>query len=405
MKGIRFRTRRWFAAAAAALGILAASLVSQSPQLVTSPANGRSLSDDTVLSVGFGLPSRDLRAAARSEAPFFMGLGDLLGGTFGSSAAHVSADGSVVVGVSNTASGLEAFRWTPETGMVGLGFGAANGVSVDGSVVVGFCHNRPCADAVFTAGKGRITALERLPGFRDSEAYAVSADGRVIVGASTTATGERAFCWTPSEGTIPLDPLPSAHANVAYGVSSDGSVIVGSSASASHLEACRWTRDGRVVGLGTLPGEVTSEAYAVSADGSVVVGWSGDREAFRWTEQDGMIGLGALLGGRCDSVAMGASADGSVVVGQSKSGSGMRAFIWDAAHGMRSVQEVLAENSVPGEQLVGWKLTSANAVSADGRLIVGTGINPHGDREAWVAIVPSLPAPRPGNTLADKRTH
>ncbi len=33
----------------------------------------------------------------------------------------LSADGSVVVGVSNSASGTEAFRWTAGGGMVGLG--------------------------------------------------------------------------------------------------------------------------------------------------------------------------------------------------------------------------------------------------------------------------------------------
>jgi probable HAF family extracellular repeat protein len=86
----------------------------------------------------------NLGAAERAQAAKFLGLGDLAGGSFSSNAFAVSADGSVVVGGSQSASGSEAFRWTSGGGMVGLGdlaegsfFSSANGVSADGSVVVG----------------------------------------------------------------------------------------------------------------------------------------------------------------------------------------------------------------------------------------------------------------------------
>ena len=52
----------------------------------------------------------------------FIPLGDLPGGLSLSDARGVSADGSVVVGTSVSASGFEAFRWTQAGGMVGLGF-------------------------------------------------------------------------------------------------------------------------------------------------------------------------------------------------------------------------------------------------------------------------------------------
>src|SRR5204862_5837485 len=61
-------------------------------------------------------------------------------------ATAISADGSVIVGDSQTPNGsqLEAFRWTAQTGTVGLGdlpgggfFSVANGVSADGNTVVG----------------------------------------------------------------------------------------------------------------------------------------------------------------------------------------------------------------------------------------------------------------------------
>lgn len=51
----------------------------------------------------------------------FRGLGDLSGGSCESRAFDVSDDGRVVVGVSVSARGEEAFRWTAKGGMVGLG--------------------------------------------------------------------------------------------------------------------------------------------------------------------------------------------------------------------------------------------------------------------------------------------
>jgi probable HAF family extracellular repeat protein len=56
-----------------------------------------------------------------AQATCFMGLGDLPGGDFESGAWGVSADGSVVVGSSSSASASqEAFLWTQTGGMVGL---------------------------------------------------------------------------------------------------------------------------------------------------------------------------------------------------------------------------------------------------------------------------------------------
>ncbi len=82
--------------------------------------------------------------ATSASAASFTGLGDLPGGIFLSDAAGVSGDGSVVVGLSASASGGEAFRWTSGDGMVGLGylpggdfFSRDYVVSGNGAVVVG----------------------------------------------------------------------------------------------------------------------------------------------------------------------------------------------------------------------------------------------------------------------------
>jgi probable HAF family extracellular repeat protein len=142
-----------------------------------------------------------------------------------------------------------------------------------------------------------------------------------------------------------------------------------------------------MVGLGDLPGGIfSSGADGVSADGSVVVGRSRSAfggEAFRWTSLGGMVGLGDLPGGIFSSGARGVSGNGSVVVGGSRSASGKEAFIWDAANGIRSLSTVLSTDF--GLDLTGWTLSEATGISDDGRIVVGEGINPNGNPEAWRA--------------------
>jgi hypothetical protein len=62
---------------------------------------------------------------------------------------------------------------------------------------------------------------------------------------------------------------------------------------------------------------------------------------------------------------------------------------------MRSVQDLLEEY---GLDLTGWQLSAAYGISADGLTIVGGGINPAGDAEAWRATLPN-PVPLPGAVL------
>ena len=96
-----------------------------------------------------------------------------------------------------------------------------------------------------------------------------------------------------------------------------------------------------------------------------------------------MVGLGDLPGGSFESFAFDMSADGSVVVGQGNGVLGREAFIWDATNGMQNLKDFL--ESQLGLDLTGWTLTDAWDISADGNTIVGSGTNPDGDSEAWIA--------------------
>ena len=329
-------------------------------------------------------------------APYtFTPLGDLPGGVFFSRAYAVSADGSVVVGRGTPASGAEAFLWTSGGGMVGLGALASGfssfgwGVSADGSVVVG--QSGGASEAFRWTSGGGMVGLGDLPGGSvASQALGVSGDGSVVVGQSISSNGNEAFRWTNGGGMVGLGDLPGGNSSsFAYGVSTDGSVIVWRSDIAGGVHSFRSSSGCELVGLGDLPGgSYFSHAYDVSADGAVVVGrgTSGSgTEAFRWTSGGGMVGLGDLPGGSFDSLALGVSGDGSVVVGRGNGALGPAAFVWTSGAGMQNLRDMLIAGGATG--LTGWILDHATDISADGKTIVGKGINPLGEQEAWVATV------------------
>jgi len=338
--------------------------------------------------------------------PFITGVGDLPGGDWMSEACGISSDGHVVVGRSSSAPGdYEAFRWTIEEGITGLGFlpGAttlrsnARAASSDGSVIVGWSKSAntvedSATEAYRWAPDTGMVALGDLPGAAyDSDAWGVSDDGEVVAGVSRCDYyGRQAFHWTAETGMVGLGNLSGdPYFSEARAVSADGAVVVGYSDYSWDCPwlAFQWTAADGMTSLGDLPGgSCLSIARGVSGDGSAVVGtaWSASgNEAFRWTPATGMQSVGDLPGGYMYSEAWDVSADGSVVVGLGSAAAGARAFIWDGAHGMRDLRSVL--ESEYGLDLSGWMLQQAQAISADGRTIAGIGINPLGYTEGWVA--------------------
>jgi probable HAF family extracellular repeat protein len=164
-------------------------------------------------------------------------------------------------------------------------------------------------------------------------------------------------------------------------------------------------------GLGSLqPGLVPDgSAFGVSSEGTVIVGYSynlaGCIEAFRWTEERGMEGLGDLPGGEFRSIALDVSRDGAVLVGEGAIAAwdpdvaGREAFMWDRYHGMRSLKQVLEREC--GFRLDGWHLTSAEGVSDDGLTVTGLAIDPSGERSGWVARLCPLVVVGPMTPLAN----
>jgi probable HAF family extracellular repeat protein len=263
-----------------------------------------------------------------------------------------------------------------------------HGLSSDGSVVVGEADTSSNLRQAFRWASGAMISVGDLPnGGGFSQAFGANADGSVV---GWTENGDRyeAFRWTAATGMMGLGYFPGGIRSIATSTNADGSVIVGmATVGYSCCQAFRWS-GGIMSGLGFLPGGTDSRAYAISADGLVIVGEGTDgqthTQAFRWTASNGIVGLGFLTTAASESHAYAVNGNGSVVVGSSNGG----AFRWTAITGMRSIQVLLTQASV---DLTGWTLFSATGVSADGQIIAGTGTDPGGHTQAWIASLPLPP--------------
>src|SRR5262249_18543200 len=146
-------------------------------------------------------------------------------------------------------------------------------------------------------------------------------------------------------------------------ISRDNSIIVGGDG-----PAYRWTSSSGAVQLPDLdPNSETSIAWDISADGTVIVGTSvaatNEVHLITWTGPNNTItDLGIIasrdgLGASADAT----NANGSVIVGEAVMTAGNQntayAFIWDATHGIRHLQDVLTNDYGLGAQLTGWQLT------------------------------------------------
>jgi probable HAF family extracellular repeat protein len=358
------------------------------------------------------LPGYLTYVAEAAAPPALRGLGDLPGGEYFSEVSGISGDGSTIVGWSSSAASgaadRQAFRWRQRDGMIALpplpgGPVRCNAgtASRNGAVIVGDAALGEGSQAVLWDAAGQIVPLGDLPGGQTiGTARGVSEDGQIIVGSSGSAPGWEAFRWTSAGGMIGMGDLAGGPFNsVAATVTNGGTVIFGTGNTLIGTNAVRWTPAGGLQSLGDLPGGGTfSEPYNATPDGAVAVGRamstaSGSRfEAFRWSAATGMRGLGDLPGGVFESWALDVTDDGQTVVGFGTTAAGQEAMIWTTSQGMRRLADVLTTEH--GVQLNGWRLTWACAISGDGGVITGNGVNPTGQNEAWVFTKPQQTAPR-----------
>ncbi len=295
----------------------------------------------------------------------------------------ISDNGAVVVG--DVGSDAGSWNLVDETHQILTTGGSAVGVSADGQMVVG---NSATTEGAFrwTAG-GAIVSFPRLPGAARAYATAVSGDGNVTLGNSprTGFPSYEAISWIGtaeprafSDGSQFDDPT------TASATSYDGKVSVGSVGEAIAI----W-EGGQGAGpikLNPLPNSLGhSAAEDVTPDGKMVVGWSG-RRAFSWSHETQLVDLG-MMRGMDVTAAKGVSAEGSIVVGFAQAfGPELltEAVILGPSGNWRTIEELLATSGHATE----WQLLSAEAISADGRTVVGNGISPRGLALGWAITIP-----------------
>ena len=203
-----------------------------------------------------------------------------------------------------------------------------------------------------------VTQSQWIPGGSEwlnlglDDAYGVSADGSVVVGVKNG----HAALWTQPGGVVDLGTLGGTQ-SIALGVSADGSVVVGEANNAAgHTLGFRWTQADGIIGLGTLGGSYAT-ARGASSDGSVIVGGSADNagnlHAFRWTQLNGMSDMGTGI------LAQAVSADGTVVVGGGWVIDGSQPFWWTQDTGIVNITS--------------WPSSHFTGISADGNIVVGYG--------------------------------
>ncbi len=329
-------------------------------------------------------------------------------------AGAISADARVVVGVSASASGNEAFRWTIDGELQALGMlpdytasSQAYAVSADGSVVVGQSLQQDGMTGrafIWTAASG-MQPLGELPAWvTSSQASGVSADGLTVVGVAEGTdpnyVGEKTLCfyWTAEEGFHLFgDFLPAGAVGtqcLAYGVSGNGQVFVGEARYdivnlQPVLEGFRFTRDTGLMPLGFVdPQNPQSSAACASATGGVIGGSSLTKSGtlafgspMRWSTSVGptWLAYGSL------GVTRAVSADGTHMAGGA--GDPGTAFVWDIDSGYHSLFGLLMELGLD-TGLEGHSPISVYGMNGDGHVVVGSAAGQGGNVRAYYVRLP-----------------
>ena len=212
------------------------------------PSYGEAMTPDGKFIVGGSTSSSTSESGSEafswSDGSGMSPRGDLSGGFFFSGARALSADGTVIGGWGNDATGGRAIRWVNGVPLALPNLGAApnanvNAVSGDGKVLAGFSQSGAQSwetKPVRWVGDGAAQELGALPNMPWGVALAANADGSVIVGICYGDANNRAgFVWTAGTGVRSLkDRLEAAGVATAgwtlsepRAVSADGRVVVG----------------------------------------------------------------------------------------------------------------------------------------------------------------------------------
>lgn len=346
---------------------------------------------------------------AEAQTPSFNFVGIAPGGNR-SHITALSADGRVATGYTEYPIGTNretSFTWSQAGGRTDFGLlpgftvnNRPSGISADGSVVVGVTTNPgPQSIAYRYTTAGGFQSLPAPTGFTNPSAAGISGDGGVLVGAAQGPVGfGRAVRWT---GSVP-QVIPAPDAGVVgwgfNGVSRDGSTYIGGAGPSlqNTNEAYKWTEGGGWTLL--VPPSGFASPYncatgGASTDGSVVVGGiapiTGPQVALVWRGSQATALAPPVAG--WDAGAGSINDAGTIIAGMSgpRTSSAYVATLWTEV-GPTLLSDYLLARGVQIPQ--GWSLTGCT-VSADGLHFAGDARGPDFLTVAgFVATVPSPPA-------------
>jgi probable HAF family extracellular repeat protein len=333
-----------------------------------------------------------LAGAAFGQQPVFQGLGfgPATGPGRTSRAVAISPDGNRIIGSTN----LDNPNWPVNWSWVGFEWTPAGGMIVSPAIELlinaGVTNSGDLAGRCIDFRATVETGFRRLGGvWADTGAWrshAISPDSHWIVGFGYDGG---AFRWSAASGYQLIGGMDS----VASDITADGALVVGSYGG-QHSQGFVWTEAGGFQSVGGLPGVPVPDSalVAVAGMGSMAVGsalnGSGNLQPVRWYPGRGLRLINNLAGfpaGR----ALDVSADGEVIVGTATDQfTAQRAFLWDRVRGTRDLRSYLIQ--LGSTQVQGWTLQEAGAISADGRVIAGYGIDSDGFTQAFVARIPAF---------------
>jgi probable HAF family extracellular repeat protein len=311
-----------------------------------------------------------------------IGLGNL-GGSF-SDALGINAAGQIVGYADDPTSGSgHAFLYTngvmTDIGTLGGDSAQATGINDKGQIV-GYSYTvDDIAWHAFLYSGGSMQDLGVLGGgiYASSYAYGINNSSQ-ITGYSDTATYySHAFIYSNNV----MHDIGTSGGNSSYGLAINASgQVVGQSFTIGDASLhAFWYANGSMNDLGTLGGGSVSSAYGINA-GSTIVGYSGTNNngnishAILYSE-GAMEDIGALNG----KVATAYGINGSgQIVGSTRVMNDYRyhAFLYSGG-----VMQDLNSLAIPTNS--GWVLQQANAINDAGQ-IVGSGLNPSGQQEAFL---------------------
>lgn len=364
-----------------------------------------------------GLPTDSRYAVLFLKPPqaSFSGIGTTVTTTspgtlsVGSHVNSISANGNVLVGGLYEASDAEMMRWTRPGG---LEFMAGVGIESNGNIPFVGLHAsnktgtelggyRKSGPRYWSEATG-MTSFSPPPLVPAGSFEAISDDSTAFGGNADLGIQVSPWYYTDATGAFFI-LHPDITALQTYGsveaLSSDGTYAAGwmsqfggAPSTPTERRAFRWNISTGVQFFPELDPLSGGLSNGISSDGSKVVGVMGrgwGEEAFIWNADTntttGLGDIGEPFPNFRDSEAFDITSNGAWVVGRATDG----AFFWYEDGSMMLVKDMLEDQ---GFDLTGWTLTEATAISEDGLVIAGNGINPSGQNEGWIAVPePDMP--------------